>query len=1296
MEWLLFYMLCAQAGGVILWALLRAERFNYFPLLTALSFCGFALPQLYGLLAMPQGLPPGGLVKTLAMANLCFGSVIAGFGFSARALNSLRWSYTAGSLLFISGLMTVVGSVFYWKISRLPAEELNTQWSGAATAYNLFAATLPYGLVTSLYLVIKKPGVAAMLLLTLCSILILDRAIMGGHRSTATEYVLTIILSLWLFKGVTVPRPVFLGFVIAGSLVLYSIGDYRAAVVGEGKLYNSILTGGNFGAFKKTLEIPFAENMKQVAEQGGSEYRAAVFAIADADEKRRFDYGLSHWNEFVRHNVPAQLVGRGFQKSLMFNLPGPGANQFGFEKSGATSEPGIVDAFRSFWYFGCLEFFLIGVFMRLVLNSARAGSVSFAFLYIVLVPTALLIVSHPIDFFVQPVIHVTVFLGGAALLVRILQPSAIVSTVSNAPRGNRSPVRPEAPVPSAANRKPKKGTADFTGYTAGREKRKFGKRDLYMREMAVGLVLWAFSNRAPATAQGGAGPPEVCQFTTPGPLGGELWLIQGHHFVAGQTQVLDYLVPGGRPDLKATNEWLQDAGKAEAPPATPPEGSRALEIVDATPDTLVVRGVGPGLPLFIFWVRTPAGVSAPQTVNRPEPYWTGRRQMAPGETGMIFGKACLVEFRAGLVALKSRATGRAWLAGPLEAENNRTGGIVPFRIPEGIPPGLYDVWVHNGSGGESGWGGPLQLEVTPAAGPVVIVDARKYEAKGDGMADDTEAIQRALDAAAQAARKAGRNCRAAVALAPGTYNISSSLIVPPMTGLKGSGSGNCILRGVGTEPTVPGESRLSRAATPAAVVQLGSRASLLDLTITGQTLKGAGDGNVQIRESRWQDAVTGASIRNCRIAGQDNEIPPSYGMYLRLGPVGGVRCGSEVDDLEICDCRFEQCGIGLGQVARRARIVRCDAMGIGGGTQIDCYFARNRVHGGIKGMLASIWPSSSYHNLYALNEVFDVANGREGSDGEEILMHGEGGAKFGRRVGMVTAATEFSLTDGAATWTGDEMKGDHVAIISGRGRGQYRLIAGNTRDTVSLDRPWAVTPDSTSSYLAAGMFVENTFLCNTTGSGSWMLFYKGNIGNIVDGHETDRSAGIGVFTNDGSREGKPEWDTEYSLGWYNQMRNCILDHASVKFLFQTDEGNARRAPTQMGNKVIGCTFRDSLPNHNGFTGSASAPIRPGLQGAILFARDRSGDDGRAQAPADPLICGAYAFIEKNSFSASSVGVAIFENSDRTFVTGNSFWDVEQPLLDLGTGTRFWDNYRQRFDQEGRHYEPLPEIPPRRP
>jgi hypothetical protein len=541
-----------------------------------------------------------------------------------------------------------------------------------------------------------------------------------------------------------------------------------------------------------------------------------------------------------------------------------------------------------------------------------------------------------------------------------------------------------------------------------------------------------------------------------------------------------------------------------------------------------------------------------------------------------------------------------------------------------------------------------------------------------------------------------------VALSPGTYNIYATLKVPSGVTLQGSGAENCLLRGQGYDPAARRHAN-AFVAEPAAVVQLVSHAGLRELAVIGQTAnaKGrAGPGTVQIQERQWMEPVAGASIRNCRIVAQDHEVLPSYGMYLRLAPAGGVRCGLKADDLEIYDCKFENCSLRLANVTHRARIVRNDLQGQGINVMasIDGYFARNQVHGGIKGFVATVQSASNYHNLYVLNKIYDVASGREGSDGEEFCIHGEGGVKFGRHVGAVGSATASSLTDKAAHYqAGDAMKFNHVAILSGRGQGQYRLVVGNTRDTLKVDRPWAVIPDSSSKYLLAGMSVENTYLYNTTRSGGSLGLYKGSIANVVEGHETDRSSGIALFTNDGSQQGKPELDTCISLGWYNEIRGCLLDYTSVKFLFQALDGNVRRGPSQVGNKVSDCAFRDALPNHNGFNGSGCAPVRQGLQGAVVFnLANRPDIDQRSEVPADPLVYAAYTFIERNSFSHSPVGIAVFDHCDRTFVTGNTFWQVELPLIDMGRGTRFWRNYRQWFDPEGRHREPLPDIPAWRP
>src|SRR5208283_1753142 len=94
---------------------------------------------------------------------------------------------------------------------------------------------------------------------------------------------------------------------------------------------------------------------------------------------------------------------------------------------------------------------------------------------------------------------------------------------------------------------------------------------------------------------------------------------------------------------------------------------------------------------------------------------------------------------------------------------------VTFTVPGNLSAGSYEVWIHNGHGGQYGWSGPLQFTVDATAayqwnGTVRNVKNAPYNAQGNGVADDTAAIQSAVNA-----------CSAGdiVYLPAGTYLISS-------------------------------------------------------------------------------------------------------------------------------------------------------------------------------------------------------------------------------------------------------------------------------------------------------------------------------------------------------------------------------------------------------------------------------------------------------------------------------------------------------------------------------------------
>lgn len=78
--------------------------------------------------------------------------------------------------------------------------------------------------------------------------------------------------------------------------------------------------------------------------------------------------------------------------------------------------------------------------------------------------------------------------------------------------------------------------------------------------------------------------------------------------------------------------------------------------------------------------------------------------------------------------------------------------------------------------------------------------------------------------------------------------------------------------------------------------------------------------------------------------------------------------------------------------------------------------------------------------------------------------------------GMVSYATDSTLTDETASWEENEWAGSTVLIIEGTGRGQRALITSNTTNTLSITTnlsgsgatPWNTTPDNTSHYLING------------------------------------------------------------------------------------------------------------------------------------------------------------------------------------------------------------------------------------
>lgn len=80
-----------------------------------------------------------------------------------------------------------------------------------------------------------------------------------------------------------------------------------------------------------------------------------------------------------------------------------------------------------------------------------------------------------------------------------------------------------------------------------------------------------------------------------------------------------------------------------------------------------------------------------------------------------------------------------------------------------------------------------------------------------------------------------------------------------------------------------------------------------------------------------------------------------------------------------------------------------------------------------------------------------------------IERTGKIGGVFAANVGAVSG-TIRTISDGSATWEVSRYNNHRVYITGGTGNGQHRRIVNNTAGTLTVDRNWDITPDSTSTF----------------------------------------------------------------------------------------------------------------------------------------------------------------------------------------------------------------------------------------
>ncbi len=298
-------------------------------------------------------------------------------------------------LRIFAAVSILVGGFFYYKLNVLPEEMRTlTQWSGTTVAYLFLSKPLFFGGMIALSISLRSRDRIMMGLAVVTLLFSLSAIVIGGRRGPMIEIVLSTTTILFFVKGWIVPRGIALALIPLSVIFVNGVAIYRTSVY-QGQLYGSQLT---------LSEIParVANGINAVAERANEcilpaealEIRNAISYMEVISEQSEYDFGTGLWDLLVHRYVPAQIFGREFKESLRIGIIESTVNRSVHRAVMGSTMTGFTDAFQAFGYFGAIYFFLSGMILRKLWNSAASGNFTSQIAYGVLIRDGLEAVTH--------------------------------------------------------------------------------------------------------------------------------------------------------------------------------------------------------------------------------------------------------------------------------------------------------------------------------------------------------------------------------------------------------------------------------------------------------------------------------------------------------------------------------------------------------------------------------------------------------------------------------------------------------------------------------------------------------------------------------------------------------------------------------------------------------------------------------------------------------------------------------------------------------------------------------------
>ncbi len=556
-------------------------------------------------------------------------------------------------------------------------------------------------------------------------------------------------------------------------------------------------------------------------------------------------------------------------------------------------------------------------------------------------------------------------------------------------------------------------------------------------------------------------------------------------------------------------------------------------------------------------------------VNLPEIWWTlaesgdsnrvnragveGNRAQ-PSSTLRIFGRCLALDGKPSVVRFKP-PSGQA-ITLPATAESPYA---VSIKLPQDLASGRYTVAIASGAQPQEGSdSNAFVVDIHPSEliAPISI-NAADRGARGDGSFDNSPVFASIFSEAA------GHEA-VLVTIPPGSYVLSKPLVIPPGFYLQGESPDQTALFFRDMNPPPPswivgthnfGLQNLS--------VYFGHQIAVISSDMSGDPQS---SGHVRLANLR---------VRGGGFSGKFGTLVKPDDASARLVRLMNSSLGYETVRLSGPDLRIENCdllGMGRSLYLLRASgaIVRGNTLynGIAGWYNIDgsesVVVEQNRIEGAdllaTGGSYSVFGPSKRSQNIYTAANTYARMTG---NDGEAFTSDGCCGAYFGS-VSSVQGKTVLLKDD--PTWGKDTWSGALVAVMSGRGLGQWRTLESSDGKTVVLSGAFDIAPDQTSVLTIVPLQLHYVFYKNHfSDAGIAIQFFGSGVEHIAAENESHNAGGLNVTALNYSRGIQPEMNIQV-------LRNVI---SGMSYSNGTPAPSSIQATAASPSTIIGLVIRNN-------------------------------------------------------------------------------------------------------------------------